>query len=330
MYEWTCITKKAAFAGRDGAGSVTFDGQMWLLGGWNPQDKVNFPQICNSEVWASRDGEIWTEVEEQAPWEGRHTAGYAVHDGRMWIVGGDCIQGHTQTDVWASSDGSRWECVCGRVPWAPRSLHYTAVHDGRIWVMGGQTVPQFDNEPEEIFYRDVWCSADGTSWERVCEQAPWSERGMIGGSAVHDGRIWILGGGTYETPRRNRREFQNDVWSSADGVNWECHIATAPWVPRQYHEVAVWDDRLWVMEGCYNEAANESMAAAAASGQRWNRNDVWFSSDGVEWAELPDTPWAPRHAASVFVYRDALWMVTGNNMEPDVWRLTRRPVGSSA
>ena len=56
-----------------------------------------------------------------------------------------------------------------------------------------------------------------------------------------------------------------------------------------------------------------------------NRRDVHYSADGVTWHELADTPWAPRHAASVFVYDDALWMVAGSNMFPDVWKLTRTP-----
>ncbi len=30
------------------------------------------------------------------------------------------------------------------------------------------------------------------------------------------------------------------------------------------------------------------------------------------------------YAASVFVHADALWMVAGNNMESDVWKLQRR------
>lgn len=38
--------------------------------------------------------------------------------------------------------------------------------------------------------------------------------------------------------------------------------------------------------------------------------------------ELPKRPWAPRHAASVFVYKNALWMVAGNNMTSDVWKRT--------
>ena len=41
-------------------------------------------------------------------WEGRHTAGYAVFHDRMWIVGGDPLQGHYQPDVWSSADGKTW------------------------------------------------------------------------------------------------------------------------------------------------------------------------------------------------------------------------------
>ena len=227
----------------------------------------------------------------------------------MWIVGGDCNQGHYQNDVWSSADGIHWELANDRVPWAPRVLHYTLAFDGRIWVMGGQTIPNFA-DADEVFHNDVWNSDDGISWTRVTEHAPWVPRGMIGGAAVHDNRMWILGGGTYDTPATPMRNFYNDVWSSDDGINWEQHIAHAPWTPRQYHEVAAFDNHLWVLEGY-----------AAESG---NRRDVWYSPDGVNWTELPDTPWAPRHAGSVFVYDGSLWMVAGNNMEPDAWRLSRR------
>ncbi len=308
-YEWQCITEEAAFAARDGAGALVFRDRMWLLGGWNPRDKVHFPLICNSEVWSSFDGISWTLENPQAPWEGRHTAGYVVHDGRMWIVGGDCNQGHYQNDVWSSADGVQWDLVNDRVPWAPRALHYTLAFDGRIWVMGGQTMPGFAGG-DEVFYNDVWNSKDGVNWTRVIASAPWAPRGMIGGAVVHRNRMWILGGGTYDTPVTPTRNYYNDVWSTKDGVNWGQHMTHAPWVPRQYHEVAAFDDRMWVLEGY-----------GAKSG---NRRDVWYSADGVNWIELPDTPWASRHAASVFVYDGSLWMVAGNNMEPDVWRLSRR------
>jgi hypothetical protein len=56
--------------------------------------------------------------------------------------------------------------------------------------------------------------------------------------------------------------------------------------------------------------------------RKGNLNDVWYSSDGVNWYEVPGTPWKPRHAASVFVYDNALWMVAGM-YDSDVWKLRR-------
>lgn len=306
-YTWTQVTGAAAFAPRDGAGALVFDGKMWLLGGWNPSNPVEFPEVCNSEVWSSTDGATWTEQVAEAPWEGRHTAGYAVFGGRMWILGGDPIQGHYQPDAWSSADGVTWTEETDALPWGERVLHHTVVLDDTLYVMGGQTLPQFTTEAEEtVLYNDVWASTDGVTWTRILEEAPWAPRGMIGGSAVLDGRMWLLGGGTYDTPDHPDRDYYAEVWSSADGVEWTQH-ADAPWTPRQYHDVAVFDDRLWVLEGY-------------AGG---NLADAWWSADGESWTEVPDTPWAPRHASSLFVHDDGLWVVAGNNMTSDVWVLRR-------
>jgi hypothetical protein len=320
-YEWKLVTMNAPWMGRDGAGILSYKGQLWLLGGWNPSNRAVFPMICNNDVWSSRDGKDWTlekpntfqdkSFDRASDWEGRHTAGYAVYKDKMWIIGGDCNQKHYQNDVWNSVDGKTWTYVNqGKdVPWAPRALHYTVVHNDKLWVIGGQTMPAFGGG-DDAFYRDLWTSTDGVEWDKIEPVEPcWSPRGMIGGSAVMNGRIWVLGGGRYDTPKVGRL-YHNDVWSSADGVDWTEHTKAAPWFPRQYHDVAVWDDKLWVMEG-YNA-------------QGGNRKDVWYSADGTNWTELPETPWKPRHAASLIVHEGHLWMIAGNNMEPDVWRLERK------
>ncbi len=322
-YEWIQVTAKAPFAPRDGAGALVFKEKMWLLGGWNPRDKEHFPRICNNEVWSSSDGASWSLVKPNTfldasfdttkDWEGRHTAGYVVFRNRMWIVGGDANQGHYQNDIWNSTDGQTWAWVNqGQpLPWGPRVLHYTVAFKNKIWVIGGQTLPQFARH-EEVFYREIWNSSDGVKWKQVKPREPyWPQRGMIGGSVVFQNRIWILGGGTYDTPKIPTREFFNDVWSSPDGVKWTCHLASAPWHPRQYHDVAVFDDRMWVLEGYHKDGGN--------------RKDVWYSANGVDWREVPNTPWKPRHASSIFVHDHALWVVAGNNMDADVWKLVRQP-----
>ena len=328
-YQWVNVTTTAAYAPRDGAGALVFKDRMWLLGGWNPYDKVHFPRICNNEVWGSEDGAQWTMVKPNTfkqdrfdprnDWEGRHTAGYVVYKDKMWIVGGDANQGHYQNDVWNSDDGRTWTHVnkSHDVPWGPRALHYTLVFDGKIWVMGGQTMPKMA-PAAEVFYRDVWNTTDGIHWVRVRPKEPyWSARGMIGGNVVFKGRMWILGGGRYDTPQTPIRRFYQDVWSSPDGVHWTLELKAPPWEPRQYHDVAVFDDQMWVLEGSNKPGVS--------------RNDVWYSADGVNWYELPDTPWKPRHAASVFVHDNALWMIGGSDkgkMDREVWKLVNTAVPS--
>lgn len=320
-YKWVEVNSDASFAPRDGAGALVFDDRMWLLGGWNPRDMVNFPRTCNNEVWSSDDGRDWVlekpntfhnigkTFNRYSDWAGRHTAGYAVFNDRMWIVGGDANQGHYHNDVWNSPDGKTWEYVNKQkpVPWGPRALHHTVVFDGRIWIMGGQTMPQFA-EAEEKYFNDIWTTRDGRIWERVIPDEPfWTPRGAIGGSAVLNGRMWIIGGARYPVDNQSPAVRYNGVWSSSDGMKWECHTKSAPWKPRIYHDVAVFDEKLWLLEGGVEGAGNT--------------NEVWFSSDGESWKQLPGTPWKPRHAASVFVFKNALWMVAGNNMESDVWKL---------
>ncbi|MSS70569.1 MAG: hypothetical protein EXS64_03670 [Candidatus Latescibacteria bacterium] len=114
-YEWRKVTTTAPWAPRDGAGALVFRDRLWLLGGWNPNDKVHFPRICNNEVWSSEEGLDWTLVKPNtyldatfnpaADWEGRHTAGYVVYKDRMWIVGGDANQRYYINDIWNSADG---------------------------------------------------------------------------------------------------------------------------------------------------------------------------------------------------------------------------------
>ncbi len=90
MYRWEQVNETAAFAPRDGAGLLSYQGRMWLLGGWNPRDKVHFPRICNNEVWSSTDGADWQLEVRQAPWEGRHAAGSSGRPIRMTSA---CVAG---------------------------------------------------------------------------------------------------------------------------------------------------------------------------------------------------------------------------------------------
>ena len=287
------------FMPRDGVGPLTFEGKMWLLGGWNP---LMQPLTC-SEVWSSPDGINWTFV-TNAPWERRHDAGYAVLNGRMWIVGGDKNTGHYQNNVWSSADGLNWELVTDNVPWANRATQYVLSFDDRLWLMGGQQI--FEPAGQAVVaYNDVWSSADGANWELVSPHAGWSPRGIIMGNVVFQNRMWVIGGGTYDI-----RTFNNDVWSSPDGVAWTQVLANAPWTPRQFHNTTVFDNKIWVLAG--GDAESQG-----------GLNDVWYSPNGVAWVQVLGTPWVARHAASTFVNNNYLWFTCGSDAQGynDVWKL---------
>jgi hypothetical protein len=300
--------------------------KLWLLGGWHPSTVV-FPLTTTNEVWNSTDGTHWTQVKPNTfeggspkpttEWEGRHMAGWVVFNNKLWIIGGDSNQCHYQRDAWNSSDGVNWTEVTESLPWGNRVLFYTLVFNNKIWVMGGQTLALANCSgypQQETFDNDIWNSSDGANWTQVEPAGSiWNPRGVIGGAAVFKGRMWVIGGGTYGDPQ----SIYNDVWSSADGINWTRVMAHAPWQPRIYHSVTVYDGRMWVIAG-------------HASNGNGNLADVWSSADGVNWSQVPYTPWLARHAASVAVFNGAIWLTGGstdvNGPQNDVWKLDKGPI----
>jgi len=200
--------------------------------------------------------------------------------------------------------------VIDSAPWGPRYKPYVLVFHDTIWLMGG-----FDYfYGNYIPYNDVWYSTDGAIWTKAVDSAGWAPRGIIHGKAVFDNKIWLLGGGLYGIlPLPYSEVYYNDVWNSPDGIHWTRVLEHAPWIARIHHSVEVFDGKLWVMAG-HNKRI-------ILIGNSFLHNDVWYSSDGVNWKELPGTPWKPTHAAAIAVFDSALYIIAGY-LKNDVWKLS--------
>ncbi len=244
----------------------------------------------------------WELINEKALWPPRDSAGAVVYRDRMWILGGWQMVGTSGyrrlNDIWSSSEGLTWKQVTPEAPWSARNLSGCVVFDDRIWVMGG-----FDGT---YSLADVWCSPDGCRWDQVTAEAPWGRRGAFG-CVVYDDRIWVMGGVDWES-----EEHKSDVWYSSDGVHWTLATGSPGWEPRAMFPALVFDGRMWILGGgIYHD-------------RKVNHNDVWYSTDGVEWQLLTrSAAWEGRRFHESLIFDHAMWIFGGvitkaTNMN-DVW-----------
>ena len=54
-YQIRLVNKNAPFSARDGADAVFHENKLFLLSGWNGEDKEHFPKYTSNDVWISQD-----------------------------------------------------------------------------------------------------------------------------------------------------------------------------------------------------------------------------------------------------------------------------------
>lgn len=92
--DWTQVTDQAPWPARIWSDCAVFRNRLWLLGGYRAQ-----PQWNNfNDVWYSPDGVEWKELTTPTIWEPRHEVSPYVHDGKLWVIGGNAWP--LMNDVW--------------------------------------------------------------------------------------------------------------------------------------------------------------------------------------------------------------------------------------
>ena len=246
------------------------------------------------------------QFEGHAAWKPRDSCVELVFRDHMWIMGGWFTPSvPNPRDVWKSPDGLHWEKVIDEAPWEKSDLPLGLVFKDRMWHIGGRSLPGTECSNE------VWASTDGANWDMVTPHAQWSPR-LGSAGIVFDGRMWLFGG-TASFYESNTDTLHNDIWSSADGIEWTSHSAHAPWNPRAYAKAVELDGRIWLIGG------------GSWGNVKVPRNDVWCSGNGIDWTCVCGAgPWVPRIWHGCIVYRDHIWVIAGDDlgeteMLNDVW-----------
>lgn len=294
---WRSFKNEDSWGWRDGAGLLVKNGALFLLGGYRAGEG------SQREVWKSANARDWEMLIEEAPWDGRHGAGWVVHQDRLFVIGGDL-----NDDVWSSADGVTWRLEALQAPFGKR---YTpnAVSDGKqILLYAGQYWQPYDwcafaPECKAVGFSDVWSSANGTSWSVLNAAAPWPGRGLIHGAVRFKERFYLIGGGLKmglvgATVAETVAEYQ-DIWSSADGISWRQEATELGFQPRTHFSVTATPKGCFVSDGSVGLQGNFS-------------NEVFFASDCVRFAAIPDpSPMQKRHASSLAYFNGSLVILGG-------------------
>jgi len=287
--------------------------------------KINRRSVLLSSFLAWSD-KIWAQITAPYFWkaivagaysrdDGRSSLSFPTCDGhgfimlgnRMLKIGGwrndtNVYPLHTTNDVWESKDyGFSWKLIkpntwvsptsSRTATWAGRHNFGLVKHDGFVYIVGGDSNSGF-------FQKDIWKSKNGINWTYVGE-LPNHTTGLA--VVSFKGKLWAMGGQSVTMTVDGAPN--NSIYSSIDGQVWELVTDSAAWQPRfAVRQAIVFLGKIWLLGGgIYTHGLNP----------RHNFNDVWSSSDGLQWTKHSMPAWEGRHFASVFNFDDKMWIAQG-------------------
>lgn len=326
---WYLVNDSASWSRRAGLQVVQLRNRLYLMGGRTARQPSIPPIPGDSDIW----GDVWMSKNYGRSWEkiqDADSAGYwparayfrAVTMGNyMYVLGGQDFDvvpnpncpppfincspfidnSNFFNDVWRSKNGVHWQQATDSAGWEGRAGLSSVVFEDEIYVMGGSKANDASivGGSQRIYFNDVWKSPDGRYWTALTDSADWAPRaGAI--VTVKDGYMYLLGGEAGficdPLPFCDPPYF-NDVWRSADGVNWEVVTVSAPWVKRPGHHCVVYRDKFVLFGGF---------------GLLVNPMDVWVSDDGADWLQISTSPWNAVSPDEIKYDFDAL-VVKNNN-----------------
>ncbi|CAN5248550.1 kelch repeat-containing protein [soil metagenome] len=273
-YSWTRVKERAAYPGGCNYPVFVAQNRMWAF--------------HNEGVWHSADAKNWTKAKLPLVRRNAYEARYVQFNNAVYALGqnqGNYVDGiKFSSIVRRTTDFERWEVLAEKSNLPNRVFYGSVVFNSKIWLLGG-----CDGKD---YYNDVWNSADGVSWTKVSQRAAWSPRN-IGITIVFKNRIWMIGGGVIDGEPTNNPKSNDEIWSSADGIDWTL-------VTDQAHMSAlgtpiVFDEKLWLV------GANRNGNFARSS---------LVTNDGVTWRE-ESAPWSPRGAVAAWVFDNKLYITGG-------------------
>ncbi len=297
-------TDKFSDYNRDGNMICQLGKYMYSFGGWNP----NTNSITDNKIFRSSGNlSVW-ETLPDAPWARRHCFGLIAKNDTVFVFGGDMFNGYNK-DCWAATADStgnlKWHLLNNNVPWGERVVFGSCLHEGAIYVIGGQKEPNYDKGVCD----DIWRSYDGKKWERIATGLSQFNKNIAGSVVSYNGYIYVIGGGRYHDIR-GYRTFENTIWRSKNGIDWE-QMPDGPFTGKQFINTIAYDNKLFVFFG-----GNDNYVPS-------NSKAIWCMNSDLKWIKVHNPGIDRRHACGLGVYKNPEGkeqiVIVAGNMWNDVW-----------
>lgn len=186
-----------------------------------------------------------------------------------------------------------WRKLDNHGSWSQRDGAGALVFKDKVYLLGGWNHQTVVNE--------VWVTDDLLNWVRLPD-APWEPRHGAGW-LIHKDKMYVVSGDLIE-----------DVWSSADGINWTQLSREASFGQRYAPTVLSTGEYIYLYGGQYWDPV------------RWCHSrpdcipvapkDVWRSKDGAMWEKvLDDAPWSGRALVHGSLFFDNQMFLLGGGLK---------------
>eukprot|EP01029_Cantina_marsupialis_P028644 TRINITY_DN777818_c0_g1_i1.p1 TRINITY_DN777818_c0_g1~~TRINITY_DN777818_c0_g1_i1.p1 ORF type:complete len:721 (+),score=148.07 TRINITY_DN777818_c0_g1_i1:133-2295(+) len=314
---WSVLMKPADWGTRSFFSSCEFNNTIIVTGGsFTVRLQHGDMMVYMNDVWRSNDGSTWEAVTANADYSGRDSAGLVEFQNKLFLVGGNRDQdGNGEesseveqlNDVWSSVDGGEsWSLVTAKAEFSPRDTTSLIVFKNNLWLFGGLSGTTTMN--------DIWSSADGKSWVKTVNDAPWAPRHFH--SVVEFNNVLYLTCG--ERIDHGYQIVFNDIWKSEDGLKWSLLKEHTSFPPRAFQNVVVFNSELFLLGGGLFEESGTSSPVSHVF------DDFYTSLDGINWTSYRKAPWSARDGMSAVILRDAMFLMggqTGTVALDQIWML---------
>ena len=159
--DWIVVEENSGiYTPRHSYASVSFNGYVWLIGGYDGQYK--------NDIYRSLDGMSWEKVKDSAEFSVRSGHEVVEFSGKLWLIGG-YSDGELKNDIWVSDNGINWTLANAQAAFSARAGHMLVANQYSLFLMGG------DDADSSWGLKDVWKSSNGIDWQLITDAASYTQ-----------------------------------------------------------------------------------------------------------------------------------------------------------